>query len=70
MKGPGCDFKLLKLWLHVQFLHAMQFLQRSPRIAGNSKVMHAKIAHVTMALQRVIYPPHAGANDFIAVEVP
>ena len=49
-KGPGsnvskaqhCILNGIKLWLHVQFLHA--------RIAGNSKVMHAKIAHVTMAL--------------------
>ena len=33
----------IKLWLHVQFL------QRSARTAGNSKVVLAKIAHVTMA---------------------
>ena len=30
--------------------NCMQFLQRSARIAGNSKVTHAKIAHVTIAL--------------------
>ena len=34
----------LKLWLHVQFLNAA-------RIAGNSKVILAKIAHVTIALR-------------------
>ena len=33
---------VVRTWLHVQFLHA--------RIAGNSKVMLAKIAHVTIAL--------------------
>ena len=32
----------IKLWLHVQYLHA--------RIAGYSKVMLAKIAHVTTSL--------------------
>ena len=31
----------VKTWLHVQLLHA--------RIAGNSKVMHAKISHATIA---------------------
>ena len=31
----------------------MQLLQRSARIAGNSKVMHTRIAHVTTALGQV-----------------
>ena len=35
----------------------MQFLQRSAILAGNSKVMHAKIAHVTIALGALLLKP-------------